>query len=73
MLLRWVVVGVLEAESGFRRLKGYKDMSAIISRLQKTSLRPRLTRSRRPRNDQCVAHPCAAGRCHRSRGAGLPG
>lgn len=35
MILRWVLVGVLEAERGFRRLKGYKDMSALITRLQK--------------------------------------
>jgi transposase-like protein len=34
MILRWVLVGVLEAERGFRRLKGYKDMSALIARLQ---------------------------------------
>ena len=34
MILRWVLVGVLEAEHGFRRLKGYKHMSALIARLQ---------------------------------------
>lgn len=34
MILRWVLIGVLEAERGFRRLKGYKDMSVLITRLK---------------------------------------
>lgn len=34
MVLRWVLVGVLEAERGFRRLKGYKDMKAFVARLK---------------------------------------
>jgi hypothetical protein len=33
MVLRWVLVGVLEAERGFRRLKGYKDMPTLVTRL----------------------------------------
>jgi transposase-like protein len=35
MILRWVLVGVLEAERGFRRLKGFKDLSALVASLQK--------------------------------------
>ena len=34
MILRWVLVGVLEAERGFRRLKGYKDMPSLVARLK---------------------------------------
>ena len=35
MILRWVLVGVLEAARGFRRLKGYKDMPVLIGRLSR--------------------------------------
>ena len=34
MILRWVLVGVLEAARGFRRLKGHKDMNALVARLK---------------------------------------
>jgi hypothetical protein len=34
MILRWVLVGVLEAARGFRRLKGHKDMVSFVARLQ---------------------------------------
>lgn len=34
MILRWVLVGVLEAARGFRRLKGHKDMRAFVERLK---------------------------------------
>jgi transposase-like protein len=34
MVLRWVLVGVLEAARGFRRLKGHKDMPALVARLK---------------------------------------
>lgn len=34
MILRWVLVGVLEAARGFRRLKGHKDMKALVARLK---------------------------------------
>jgi putative transposase len=34
MILRWVLVGVLEAARGFRRLKGHKDMKAFVARLK---------------------------------------
>lgn len=34
MILRWVLVGVLEAARGFRRLKGYKDMARFVARLK---------------------------------------
>jgi transposase-like protein len=30
MILRWVLVGVLEAARGFRRLKGHKDMKTFV-------------------------------------------
>jgi putative transposase len=33
MVLRWVLVGVLEAARGFRRLKGHRDMRALVARL----------------------------------------
>lgn len=35
MVLRWVLVGTLEAEQGFRRLKGYKDIPTFVAALQK--------------------------------------
>lgn len=34
MILRWVLVGVLEAARGFRRLKGHKDIKALVARLK---------------------------------------
>ena len=34
MILRWVLVGVLEAARGFRRLKGHKDMKSFVARLK---------------------------------------
>lgn len=34
MILRWMLVGVLEAARGFRRLKGYKDMKVFVDRLK---------------------------------------
>lgn len=34
MILRWVLVGILEAARGFRRLKGHKDMSLFVDRLE---------------------------------------
>lgn len=34
MILRWVLVGVLEAARGFRRLKGHKDMHVLVARLK---------------------------------------
>lgn len=34
MILRWVLVGVLEAARGFRRLKGYRDMKLLVARLK---------------------------------------
>lgn len=34
MVLRWVLVGVLEAERGFRRVKGHQDMKAFVARLK---------------------------------------
>jgi transposase-like protein len=34
MMLRWVAAGVLEAVKGFRRLKGYADMPALVAALR---------------------------------------
>jgi putative transposase len=34
MILRWVTAGVLEAESGFRRIKGAKYMATLVQRLR---------------------------------------
>lgn len=35
MVRRWVALGVLEAQRGFRRLRGYKGMPVLIAALQK--------------------------------------
>ena len=34
MVLRWVLVGVLEAARGFRRLKGHTDMNLLVAQLK---------------------------------------
>ena len=34
MVLRWVAAGVLEAAKGFRRVKGCKDMPALVAALR---------------------------------------
>ena len=34
MVLRWALVGVLEATRGFRRLKGHKDMNLLVAHLK---------------------------------------
>ncbi len=34
MVLRWVLVGVLEAARGFRRLKGHTDMHLLVAQLK---------------------------------------
>lgn len=34
MIQRWVLVGVLEAERGFRRLKGYRGIKDLVARLK---------------------------------------
>jgi putative transposase len=34
MILRWALVGVLEATRGFRRLKGHKDMNRLVAHLK---------------------------------------
>ncbi len=34
MILRWTAAGLLEAERGFRRIRGYRHMSKLISALQ---------------------------------------
>lgn len=35
MILRWSAAGVLEAERGFRRLKGYREMGQLVAALHK--------------------------------------
>jgi len=35
MILRWVAASVADAEKGFRRLKGYRDMPTLIAALRK--------------------------------------
>jgi transposase-like protein len=40
MVLRWVLVGVLEAQRGFRRLKGFKDMKTLVARLKEHGENP---------------------------------
>jgi transposase-like protein len=35
MMLRWVLVGVLEATRGFRRLKGHRDMNLLVAHLKR--------------------------------------
>ena len=35
MVLRWVAAAVGEAEKGFRRLKGYRDMPTLVGALAK--------------------------------------
>ena len=51
MILRWVLVGVLEAARGFRRLKGHKDMKTFVARLKQhaeaTSAQPAAVDARR--------------------------
>ena len=51
MLLRWVLAYVLEAARGFRRLKGHKDMKALVARLKQhaeaTSAQPAAVDERR--------------------------
>jgi len=34
MILRWALVGILEAARGFRRLKGHADMNLLVARLK---------------------------------------
>jgi hypothetical protein len=35
MILHWVAAAVGEAEKGFRRLKGHRDMSTLVAALSK--------------------------------------
>jgi len=34
MVMRWVYTGIAEAENGFRRIKGYKDMNLLAIRIE---------------------------------------
>jgi hypothetical protein len=34
MILRWTAAGLLEAERGFRRIRGYRHMPKLVSALQ---------------------------------------
>ncbi len=35
MILRWTAAGLLEAEKGFRKIRGYKEMHSLIAALKK--------------------------------------
>jgi transposase-like protein len=35
MILRWVGAAIAEAEAGFRRLKGHRDMPSLVAALRK--------------------------------------
>jgi putative transposase len=37
MVLRWAVTGILEAEKRFRRIKGYRDLSALSIALARSA------------------------------------
>ena len=39
MVLRWVAASVLEAAKGFRRVKGCKDMPALVADLRARDVR----------------------------------
>jgi hypothetical protein len=54
MILRWVGAGIAEAEKGFRRLKGYRDMPTLVAALRK------LDREKRQSNDQVDVQEDAA-------------
>jgi len=41
MILRWVGAAVAEAEKGFRRLKGHRDMPSLVAALRKHDLKKR--------------------------------
>lgn len=45
MILRWVAAAVGEAETGFRRLKGYRDMSTLVAALSKKDRENRQSRN----------------------------
>jgi len=47
MILRWSAAGVLEAELGFRRVRGYQEMPELIAALQKHAATRRLRRGMR--------------------------
>ncbi|RME52953.1 MAG: IS256 family transposase [Caldilineae bacterium] len=45
MILRWVAAAVGEAEKGFRRLKGYRDMPTLVAALSKHDRKNRQSKS----------------------------
>jgi len=45
MILRWVAAAVGEAEKGFRRLKGYRDMPTLVAALSKHDGKTRQSKS----------------------------
>jgi putative transposase len=34
MIRRWVALGIAEAQGGFRRVRGYKDMPSLIAAIR---------------------------------------
>lgn len=37
MIRRWVALGIVEAQKGFRRVKGHKDMALLVAALRPTA------------------------------------
>src|SRR5579863_3138909 len=37
MIRRWVALGIAEAQRGFRRVKGHKDMPSLIAAIRRTT------------------------------------
>jgi hypothetical protein len=37
MIRRWVALGIAEAQRGFRRVKGYKNMPSLIAAVRTTT------------------------------------
>jgi hypothetical protein len=38
MIRRWIALGIAEAQKGFRRVKGYRNMPSLIAALRKTNV-----------------------------------
>jgi transposase-like protein len=52
MMIRWMTAAVFEAAKGFRRLKGCKDLPALITALRRRDEQLGLTK---PSTAECVA------------------
>lgn len=38
MIRRWVALGVAEAQKGFRRVKGHKDMPSFVAAIRASTI-----------------------------------